>query len=78
MDINSYIESLTPAEIAKVMTAISERGNIRSIDYSHKQRRIAKTELYHSSCPKPHMVDSFETYTHHADSIREQVMSGVE
>ena len=78
MDITTLINSMTPEQIKKVMASISKQGNVRKVAYTRRAKRIARTELYFNSAPKPHMVDSFETYTHHADSIREQVLSGVE
>tara|TARA_R100001510_G_C7616946_1_gene178839 strand:- start:621 stop:857 length:237 start_codon:yes stop_codon:yes gene_type:complete len=78
MDIKALVESLTPAQIAKLMADFSKGSNVKSVDHTRKLRRIARTNLYFSTCPKPHQVDSFKTYTGHADSIREQVLSGVE
>tara|TARA_Y100001938_G_scaffold1871_1_gene2286 strand:+ start:360 stop:596 length:237 start_codon:yes stop_codon:yes gene_type:complete len=78
MDINKLIEGLSAEQIRAVIASISKQGNVRKIDRTRRANRIARTELYFSSCPKPHMVDSFETYNNHADSIREQVLSGVE
>ena len=78
MSIETIIEGLTAEQIKTVLQAISEKGNVRHIDYSRRERRLARNNLYFSSCPKPHQVDSFETYNQHADSIREQVLSGVE
>ena len=77
-DITTLIESMTAEQIRAVMASISKQGNVRKVDDRHKLRRIRITSNYHSSCPKPHQVDSFETYTQHSDSIREQVLSGVE
>ena len=76
-DIATIIEGLTAEQIRVVMTSIPNR-NVRHIATSRKERRLARNNLYFSSCPKPHQVDSFETYTQHSDSIREQVLSGVE
>ena len=76
-DIATIVEGLTAEQIRMVMTSITS-NNVRRIDTSRKERRLAKNNLYFSSCPKPHQVDSFETYTQHSDSIREQVLSGVE
>ena len=76
-DIATIIEGLTAEQIRVVMAAITNR-NVRRIDTSRKEARLARNNLYFSSCPKPHQVDSFETYTQHSDSIREQVLSGVE
>jgi|14_taG_2_1085336.scaffolds.fasta_scaffold120034_1 hypothetical protein len=78
MSIETIVEGLTAEQIKAVLKAISERGNVRHIDTTRKERRLARNNLYFSSCPKPHQVDSFETYNQHADSIREQVLSGVE
>ena len=77
-DITTLIKSMTPEQIKKVMTSISKQSNVRKVDHTRRLRHIQKTSLYFNSAPKPHMVDSFETYTGHADSIREQVLSGVE
>ena len=77
-DITTLIESMTAEQIRAVMASISKQSNVRKIDDRHKLRRIRITNDYHSSCPKPHQLDSFETYSGHADSIREQVLSGVE
>ena len=77
-DITTLIESMTPEQIKKVMASISNQSNIRKVDHTRRLRYIQKTDLYFNSAPKPHMVDSFETYTGHADSIREQVISGVD
>ena len=78
MELKQLIEGLTSEQIVKVMATIREMPNIRKVDHTRKLNSIKRTNLYFSSCPKPHMVDSFKTYTGHADSIREQVLSGVE
>jgi len=78
MDIKALVESLTPTQIAKLMADLSKRGNVKSVDTTRRLNRIKRNNLYFSTCPKPHQVDSFQTYTGHADSIREQVLSGVE
>jgi len=78
MDINEQLNAMTSEQIGKLMATLSQQGNVRKVDHTRRLRRIARTDLYFSSCPKPHMVDSFETYNNHADSIREQVLSGVE
>ena len=77
IDITTVVEGLTAEQIKAVLASISS-NNIRRIDTSRKEARLARNNLYLSSCPKPHQVDSFETYTQHSDSIREQVLSGVE
>ena len=78
MSIETIIEELTAEQIVALTQAISDRGNVRRIDTSRKEARLARNNLYFSSCPKPHQVDSFETSKNHSDSIREQVLSGVE
>ena len=78
MSIEQLLEGMSPSDIAKLMSHIRERPNVTSVDHTRKLRRIARTNLYFSSCPKPHQVDTFQTYTGHADSIREQVSAGVE
>ena len=78
MNIETMIESLTPEQIVKLMATIRDRPNVRKVDTTRRLNSIKRTNLYFSSCPKPHQVDSFETYTNHSDSIREQVLSGVE
>jgi len=78
MDINTIVESLTPQQIAKLMASLSQRPNVTKVDTTRRLNRIRRNNLYFSTCPKPHQVDSFETYSGHADSIREQVASGVE
>ena len=77
-DITTLIESMTPEQIKKVMASISNQSNIRKVDHTRRLRHIQKTDLYFNSVVKPHQVNSFETYSNHADSIREQVLSGVE
>tara|TARA_R110002020_G_scaffold236992_1_gene449286 strand:+ start:151 stop:387 length:237 start_codon:yes stop_codon:yes gene_type:complete len=78
MSIETLIEELTAEQIVALAKAISDKGNVRRIDTSRKEARLARNNLYFSSCPKPHQVDSFDTYIEHSDSIREQVSSGVE
>ena len=78
MDINTLIESMSAEEIRAVMASLSKQSNVRKIDTTRRANSIARTQLYFNSAPKPHMVDSFETYNNHADSIREQVLSGVD
>ena len=78
MNIETMIESLTPEQIAKLMATIRETPNVRKVDHTRRLNSIARTNLYFNSCPKPHQVDTFQTYNNHADSIREQVISGVD
>ena len=78
MSIEQLLEGMSPSDIAKLMSRISERPNVRKVDTTRRLNRIKRNNLYFSSCPKPHQLDSFMTYTQHADSIREQVTAGVE
>ena len=74
-DIQSMIESLTPEQIKAVLATTT--NNVRKVDSRYKARRIAKTTLYFSCAPFPYKSD-YETYKDHSESIRQQVMSGVD
>ncbi len=76
MSMEQLLEGMSPSDIAKLMSRISERPNVRKVDHTRKLNSIKRTNLYFSSCPKPHQVNTFQTYTGHADSIREQVLAG--
>ena len=76
MELKELIEGLSADKIVKVMTAIRERPNVRSVDHTRKLNSIKRTNLYFNSVVKPHQVDTHKTYTNHADSIREQVLAG--
>ena len=78
MNIETLVEGLTAEQIVALMTRISERPNVVKVDTTRRLNRIRRNNLYFSTCPKPHQLDSFESYNGHADSIREQVASGVE
>ena len=75
-DIQSMIESLTPEQI-KAVLATTTNGNIRKVDSRHKAKSIAMTELYFSVAPLPYK-SPFEEYKDHSESIRQQVLSGVD
>ena len=75
-DIQSMIESLTPEQI-KAVLATTTNGNIRKVDTRMRARHIAKTELYFSVAPLPYK-SPFEEYKDHSESIRQQVLSGVD
>ena len=77
-DIDAMIESMTVEQIKSVMATLKQKGNVRRIDMSRRKDKLAMNDLYFSSAPKPHMCDNFETYKQHSDSIREQVLSGVD
>ena len=79
-DIEKALSMLSPEQIATLMgkLTIHKKQRFHHIDYSIRERRMAKNDLYFSSEPKPHMFDNFETYVGHADGIREQVICGVD
>ena len=72
-DITTLIESMTPEQIKAVMSKIASNGP-RRIDTNRRAKRIARTQLYHNSAPKPHMCNDFADYVNHSDSIRTQVI----
>lgn len=74
-DIQTMIESLTPEQIKAVLATTT--NNVRKVDSRYKARRIAKTNLYFKCAPFPYKSD-YETYKDHSESIRQQVMSGVD
>ena len=71
--LNELIASLTPEQYRKVMTAVKTQSPTQ-VDSKYKLRRLRVTESYHSSAPKPHQCDDFDSYVMHSDAIREQVM----
>jgi len=78
MNLNELLKGMSTTDIAKLMQTIREMPNVKKVDHTRRLNRNKRNNLYFSSCPKPHQTDSFLTYTQHADSIREQVLSGVE
>tara|TARA_R100001530_G_C4222413_1_gene130322 strand:- start:308 stop:565 length:258 start_codon:yes stop_codon:yes gene_type:complete len=76
-DIDAVIESMTVEQIKSVMATIKQKGNVRRIDTSRRERRLAKNDLYFSVAPLPYKTD-YETYKLHAEGIRQQVISGVD
>jgi len=70
--LNELIANMTPEQIRKVMTQVKTNGPVK-VDTRYKARRIALTQLYHNTAPKPHMCDDFADYLNHSDSIRQQV-----
>ena len=77
-DIEALIGELTPEQIKSLMKEV-KKPSVRVIDTSHRERRMAITNLYFSVEPKPHTFDgSWKEYDGHRDSIREQVLSGVD
>jgi len=74
-DIEEMIGSLSASQIKEIMASTS--NVVRKIDTRARERRIAKTELYFSVAPLPYK-SPYEEYKDHSDSIREQVLSGVD
>ena len=74
-DIETMIESLTPEQIKAVMETTT--NNVRKVDSRYRAKRIAKTELYFSCAPLPYK-SPYQEYKDHSESIRQQVMSGVD
>ena len=76
-DIDTMIESMTVEQIKSVMATLKQKGNVRRIDSSHKERRNALTSLYFSVAPLPHKT-TYEEYRLTSEAIRQQVISGVD
>ena len=74
--IQALIESLTPTEMAKVMSEVKANKPTK-VDTTRKARRIAMTELYFNNAPLPYRTN-YEEYKSHAEGIRQQVLSGVD
>jgi len=74
--IQALIESLTPTEMAKVMSEVKSKKP-KQVDTTRKARRIAMTELYFNNAPLPYRTN-YEEYKSHAEGIRQQVLSGVD
>ena len=77
MSIDTLIESLTAEQIKSVMATLRQKGNVRSIDTSRRERRLAMNDLYFSVAPLPYKTD-YESYRLEAEAIRQQVISGVD
>jgi len=73
--INELMASMTPEQIRKVMTAVKTVAPTQ-VDIKYRLNRLRLTEAYHSSAPKPHQCDDYDSYVNHSDAIREQVMQG--
>jgi|TARA_R110000824_G_scaffold243323_1_gene431960 hypothetical protein len=76
-DIDTMIESMTAEQIRSVMATIKQKGNVRRIDTSHRERRNELTSLYFSVAPLPHKT-TYEEYKEESEAIRQQVISGVD
>ena len=70
--INELMASMTPEQIRKVMTVVKTAAPTQ-VDSKYRLKRLRITESYHSSAPKPHQCDDYDSYVSHSDSIREQV-----
>ena len=77
-DIEAMLSMLEPEVLAKVLSSVNFNRRIHKIDYSHRLRRIRTNDLYFNSAISPHHVDGFEAYKMHDESIRQQVLSGVD
>ena len=71
--IEALIESLTPTEMAKIMSEVKAKKPTK-VDTTRKAKRIALTQLYFDNAPRP--KDSFKDYLNHSDGIREAVLMG--
>lgn len=81
-DIDALIESLSPEQIRAIMSVVASKKPIK-VDTSRKAKRMAITDLYFSVEPKPHhrindRPMSPEEYSDMRESIRQQVLSGVD
>jgi len=76
-DIDTMIESMTVEQIKSVMATLKQKGNVRRIDTSRRERRLAKNDLYFSVAPLPHK-STYEEYRLESEAIRQQVISGVD
>ena len=74
--LNELIANMTPEQIRKVMTQVKTNGPVK-VDSRYKARRIAKTDLYFKCAPLPYK-SPYQEYKDHSESIRQQVMSGVD
>ena len=75
-EIKQMLKDITPAQLVSLLTEIKGNGR-RQIDTSARERKNAKTALYFSVAPLPYK-STYEEYKMHSDSIREQVISGVD
>mgnify|MGYP003114029011 FL=1 len=71
------IEGLSLKDMRSLVSSIKEK-NVRRIDTSRRERKNAMTELYFKSVPALTRSWDFNKHSDHAESIREQVLSGVD
>ncbi len=81
-DIEDIISILQPEDISKLFSNLYQKQR-HTVDYSFRQRRIAKTDLYFSAEPKPHQkidgdIMSPEEYNEMREGVRQQCISGVD
>jgi len=76
-DIDAVIESMTVEQIKSVMATLKQKGNVRRIDTSRRERRLAMNDLYFSVAPLPYK-STYEEYKLESEAIRQQVISGVD
>jgi len=74
--LNELIANMTTEQIRKVMTQVKTNGPTK-VDSRYKARRIAKTNLYFECAPLPYK-SPYQEYKDHSESIRQQVLSGVD
>ena len=75
-EIKQMLKDITPDQLVSLLAEIKSNG-VRKIDTSARERRLAINNLYFSVAPLP-FRSSYEEYKNHSDSIREQVLSGVD
>jgi len=80
MSVNDLIEALSPEQLYHLTKDIKTlpRNRRVSVDTSHRERRNNITALYFKAVPRASRFESIDKYNQHADSIREQVRSGVD
>ena len=80
MSVNDLIESLNTEQLYALVKDIKTlpKNRVVKVDTSYRERRNNMTDLYFRAVPRASMFQSIDKYNQHADSIREQVRSGVD
>ena len=80
MSVNDLIESLNTEQLYALVKDIKTlpKNRVVKVDTSYRERRNNITDLYFRAVPRASMFQSIDKYNQHADSIREQVVSGVD
>ena len=80
MSVNDLIESLNTEQLYALVKDIKTlpKNRVVKVDTSYRERRNNITDLYFRAVPRASMFQSIDKYNQHADSIREQVISGVD